>query len=136
MVGTTFLIENFSSANSVGGLQEGQKIGNFYAHNQLYILSTKAEADAYNLKVHDTYVTKTAVGGGNPEGKKFAGDAVFEDTDNNGVIDSRDRKYMGNMFPTFVGGFNFDASYKGFSLTVRTDYSLGATIYNGNEVHL
>lgn len=114
----------------VGGLQEGQKIGNFYAHKQLYILSTQAEADAYNAKVHDTYVTKTAANGGNPEGKKFAGDAVFEDTDNNGIIDSRDRQYMGNMFPTFVGGFNFDTSYKGFSLTVRTDYSLGATIYN------
>ncbi|MEZ0182243.1 MULTISPECIES: TonB-dependent receptor [Flavobacterium] len=114
----------------VGGLQEGQKIGDFYAHKQLYILSTQAEADAYNLKVQDTYVTKTAANGGNPTGKKFAGDAVFEDTDNNGIIDSRDRQYMGNMFPTFVGGFNFDAAYKGFSLTVRTDYSLGATIYN------
>lgn len=128
--GTEIFDQNSGTYQYVGGLQEGQKIGNFYAHKQLYILSTQAEADAYNLKVRDTYVTKTAVGGGNPEGKKFAGDAVFEDTDNNGVIDSRDRKYMGNMFPTFVGGFNFDASYKGFSLTVRTDYSIGATIYN------
>ncbi|MFH6995497.1 SusC/RagA family TonB-linked outer membrane protein [Flavobacterium sp. FlaQc-48] len=128
--GTEIFDQKSGSYQYVGGLQEGQKIGNFYAHNQLYILSTQAQADAYNLKVHDTYVTKTAAGGGNPEGKKFAGDAVFEDTDNNGIIDSRDRKYMGNMFPTFVGGFNFDATYKGFSLTVRTDYSLGATIYN------
>jgi len=128
--GTEIYDQKSGTYQYVGGLQEGQKIGNFYAHNQLYILSTQAEADAYNLKVHDTYVTKTAAAGGNPEGKKYAGDAVFEDTDNNGVIDSRDRKYMGNMFPTFVGGFNFDASYKGFSLTVRTDYSLGATIYN------
>lgn len=114
----------------VGGLQEGQKIGDFYAHKQLYILSTQAEADAYNLTTQDTYVGKTGASGGNPTGKKFAGDAVFLDADNNGVIDSRDRTYMGNMFPKFVGGFNFDAKYKGFSLTVRTDYSLGATIYN------
>ncbi|MFV5692027.1 SusC/RagA family TonB-linked outer membrane protein [Flavobacterium sp. LT1R49] len=114
----------------VGGLQEGQKIGDFYAHKQLSILSTQAEADAYNLTTQDNYVTKTAAAGGNPTGKKFAGDAVFLDADNNGVIDSRDRTFMGNMFPKFVGGFNFDASYKGFSLTVRTDYSLGATIYN------
>ena len=114
----------------VGGLQEGQKIGDFYAHKQLRILSTQAEADAYNLTTTDTYVTKTAAGGGNPTGKKFAGDAVFLDADANGVIDSRDRTYMGNMFPKFVGGFNFDCNYKGFSLTVRTDYSLGATIYN------
>lgn len=128
--GTEIYDQNSGTYQYVGGLQEGQKIGNFYAHKQLYVLSTQAEADAYNLKVHDTYVTKTAPNGGNPEGKKFAGDAVFEDTDNNGIIDSRDRKYMGNMFPTFVGGFNFDTSYKGFSLTVRTDYSLGATIYN------
>ncbi|WP_369765337.1 SusC/RagA family TonB-linked outer membrane protein [Flavobacterium sp. WC2429] len=114
----------------VGGLQEGQKIGDFYAHKQLYVLSTQAEADAYNLTTHDTYVGKTSGAGGNPTGKKFAGDAVFLDADNNGVIDSRDRTYMGNMFPKFVGGFNFDAKYKGFSLAVRTDYSLGATIYN------
>lgn len=114
----------------VGGLQEGHRIGDFYAHKQLYILSTTAEADAYNAKVHDTYVLKTGATGNNPTGKKFAGDAVFEDTDGNGVIDSRDRTYMGNMFPKFTGGFNFDASYKGFSLAVRTDYSLGATVYN------
>ena len=119
-----------SSYKYVGGLQEGQKIGDFYAHKQLYILSTQAEADAYNATTHDNYVTKTATAGGNPIGKKFAGDAVFLDADNNGIIDSRDRTFMGNMFPKFVGGFNFDAKYKGFSLAVRTDYSLGATIYN------
>jgi TonB-linked SusC/RagA family outer membrane protein len=111
----------------VGGLQEGQKIGDFYAHNQLYILPTQAAADAYNLKTHDNYVVQQA---GNPTGNKFAGDAVFEDLDGNNIIDSRDRKFMGNMFPKFVGGFNFNADYKGFALTVRTDYSLGSTIYN------
>lgn len=114
----------------VGGLQEGQKIGDFYAHKQLYILSTQAEADAYNLTTRDTYVTKTGATGGNPTGNKFAGDAVFLDADGNGIIDSRDRVHMGNMFPTLVGGFNLNADYKGFSFTVRTDYSLGATIYN------
>ncbi len=114
----------------VGGLQEGQKIGDFYAHNQLYILPTQAAADAYNLLVRDNYVSKTGLTGGNPTGNKFAGDAVFEDLDGNNIIDSRDRKFMGNMFPKFVGGFNFNADYKGFALTVRTDYSIGSTIYN------
>lgn len=111
----------------VGGLQEGGKIGDFYAHKQLYILPTQAAADAYNASNRDTYVGKSA---GNPNGLKYAGDAVFEDTDKNGIVDSRDRVYMGNMFPTLVGGFTLNASYKGFSLAVRTDYSLGATIYN------
>jgi TonB-linked SusC/RagA family outer membrane protein len=114
----------------VGGLQEGQKIGDFYAHNQLYILPTQAAADAYNLTTRDNYVGKTGATGGNPTGNKFAGDAVFLDADKNGIIDSKDRTFMGNMFPKFVGGFNFNADYKGFSLVVRTDYSLGATIYN------
>jgi TonB-linked SusC/RagA family outer membrane protein len=130
-IGGTEIWDTASGAYKfVGGLQEGQKIGDFYAHQQLSILSTQAQADAYNATTHDNYVTKTGATGGNPTGKKFAGDAVFLDADNNGIIDSRDRTFMGNMFPKFVGGFNFDASYKGFSLTVRTDYSLGATIYN------
>lgn len=128
--GTEIWDKSSGSYKYVGGLQEGNKIGDFYAHKQLYILSTQAEADAYNLLVHDNYVTKTGLTGGNPTGKKFAGDAVFEDTDNNGIIDSRDRTFMGNMFPKFTGGFNLNAEYKGFALAVRTDYSLGATIYN------
>jgi TonB-linked SusC/RagA family outer membrane protein len=128
--GTEIWDAGSKSYKFVGGLQEGQKIGDFYAHKQLYILSTQAAADDYNLKTKDTYVTKTGATGGNPTGKKFAGDAVFLDADANGVIDSKDRTYMGNMFPKFVGGFNFNADYKGFSLMVRTDYSLGATIYN------
>lgn len=119
-----------SSYKFVGGLQEGQKIGDFYAHQQLSILPTQAAADAYNLLVHDNYVSKTGATGGNPTGKKFAGDAVFLDADGNGIIDSKDRTFMGNMFPKFVGGFNFNADYKGFALTVRTDYSIGSTIYN------
>lgn len=131
--GTEIWDEASGSYKFVGGLQEGQKIGDFYAHNQLYILSTQAQADAYNLTTKDTYVTKSAGNGGNPDGKKFAGDAVFEDADKNGVIDSKDRRFMGNMFPKYVGGFNFNAEYKGFSLAVRTDYSLGATIYNENR---
>lgn len=114
----------------VGGLQEGQKIGDFYAHQQVKILATQAEADAYNAQYRDTYVSKTSATGGNPNGIKFPGDAIFEDTDGNKIIDSRDRKFMGNMFPKYVGGFNFDVAYKGFALNVRTDYSLGATIYN------
>lgn len=111
----------------VGGLQEGGKIGDFYAHRQLYILPTQAAADAYNASNRDVYVGK---GAGNPNGIKYPGDAVFEDTDKNGIVDSRDRVYMGNMFPKLVGGFTLNASYKAFSLAVRTDYSLGATIYN------
>ncbi|MGL5111332.1 MAG: SusC/RagA family TonB-linked outer membrane protein [Flavobacterium sp.] len=114
----------------VGGLQEGQKIGDFYAHKQLSILPTQAAADAYNASYKDTYVSKTAATGGNPNGIKLPGDAIFEDADGNKIIDSKDRRFMGNMFPKYVGGFNFDVSYKGFSLAVRTDYSLGATIYN------
>ena len=114
----------------VGGLQEGHQIGDMYAHKQLYILSTQAQADAYNATTKDAYVTKTAATGNNPNGIKYPGDAVFLDADGNGIVDSKDRVYMGNMFPKYVGGFNFNAGYKGLSLYVRTDYSLGATIYN------
>ena len=128
--GTQVWDEKTKSYVYVGGLQEGQRIGDFYAHKQIKILSTQAEADAYNAIYRDTYVTKTSATGGNPNGIKLPGDAIFEDTDGNKIIDSKDRKFMGNMFPKYVGGFNFDVSYKGFSLNVRTDYSLGATIYN------
>ena len=110
----------------VGGLQEGHQIGDMFAHKQLYVYKSDADAQAQGVP-KDTYVTKSA---NNPNQQKYGGDVAFLDADGNGIIDSKDRVYVGNIFPKYVGGFNFNASYKGFSVYVRADYSLGATIYN------
>src|SRR5690606_1061023 len=54
----------------------------------------------------------------------------WQDTDGNGIIDSRDQVFMGTEFPVWTGGFANTFAYKNFSLYVRMDYTTGHTIFN------
>lgn len=60
------------------------------------------------------------------------GDVRFVDTNNDGVIDSKDRVKLGSPYPKFTGGFSFNATYK----TNSGDFDLGTNIYfsYGNKV--
>ena len=103
-----------------GGTQEGGRIGDLFAYKQLGIYATDAEAKNAPTDMIVTVTDRT----------KFGGDVIWKDLDGNGLIDDRDREYMGNPYPTWTGGFTNFLSYKGFDLFVRTDYTLGHTIYN------
>lgn len=109
-----------------GGLQEGQRIGDLYGYRQKSIYATDEEAASGPI---DMLIPRT-------DKKKFGGDVNWEDVDNNGIIDSRDRVYLGNSIPRFNGGFNSEMSFKGISLNVRLDYTKGATVYNETAARL
>lgn len=59
-----------------------------------------------------------------------AGDARYNDRDNNGIIDGNDRTDLGNPFPWLTYGFNISASYKGFDLQAFFQGVYGNKIYN------
>jgi len=46
------------------------------------------------------------------------GDVKYSDTNNDGYVDERDRKEIGNSSPRLQYGFNFDLNYKGFNLSI------------------
>ncbi|ACU04846.1 SusC/RagA family TonB-linked outer membrane protein [Pedobacter heparinus] len=105
----------------LGGLQEGGRIGDYYAYKQASIYRTDAEAAAGPVDMLVVGTDKT----------KYGGDVNWEDVDGNGIIDERDRVYLGNQFPTLTGGFSNYFTYKNISLSVRMDYTAGHTIVNG-----
>lgn len=65
-----------------------------------------------------------------PDRTRYGGDVNWLDVDGNDVIDTRDRVYMGNIFPKWTGGFSNNVNYKGINLYLRMDYTTGHTIYN------
>lgn len=103
-----------------GGLQEGGRLGDMFAYQYLNVYATDEEAEGAPI---DLLVP------GNDK-SKFGGDVNWADLDKNDTIDSRDRVYAGNIFPKFTGGFHNTFTYKRLSLTVRTDFALGHTIYH------
>lgn len=109
---------------------EGYRIGDMYAFKQLSVYAT--DADAANAPV-DMSVPVDQVVPANGR-KKYGGDVEWLDSDANGIIDNRDMVYVGNMFPTWTGGFSNYLTYKNFNLNIRTDLTLGHTIYNYGRV--
>lgn len=133
----------------VGGYQEGQEPGLLVGYNFLGIYR-KAEDIPGNLVVET----------GNDKGKKMygpvawaalsgadqekniplqAGDAIWQDINGDGKIDSFDQVVIGNTTPHFTGGITSNLRYKGWNLSVRADYALGFWImdnstrwFNGN----
>lgn len=104
----------------LGGLQEGERLGEMFAYQHLGVYPTDEAAANGPLDL--------LVPGNNKS--KFGGDVRWADLDKNDTIDSRDRARVGNMFPKWTGGFTNTFNYKRLSLTVRTDFALGHTIYH------
>ena len=103
-----------------GGLQEGGQVGDLFGYQYLSVYATDAEAAEGPVDQLVAGADKT----------KFGGDVAWLDLDNNGEIDLRDRVKMGNIYPTWTGGFSTTAAYKGLGLYARFDYTTGHTIYN------
>ncbi|MFH5884957.1 SusC/RagA family TonB-linked outer membrane protein [Halalkalibaculum sp. DA3122] len=103
-----------------GGLQEGGRLGDMYAYKQLGIYATDEEAAQGPTDMLVAGTDKT----------KFGGDVKWLDKDGNGIIDTRDQVYAGNIYPNWTGGFSNTFTYNNLSLLVRTDFALGHTIYH------
>jgi TonB-linked SusC/RagA family outer membrane protein len=115
----------------VGGLQEGQPLGSMYGYKQVSIF--KDAADVAAIAGNRTDAVAGITGPNLPvgaNGRITAGDVNWQDVNGDNIIDSRDQVYLGNIYPKWTGGFNFNASYKGFGLYNRWDFALGHTIYN------
>ncbi len=97
--------------------REGLPIGAFYGYQIDGVFQNQAELDAYP---HDSQARP--------------GDLIVRDVNGDGRISLADRAYMGSPIPTFIYGFNLEASYKGFDINVDFQGQLGNKIFNGKEV--
>lgn len=113
----------------VGGLQEGQTLGDIFGFRQVSVFQSDAEI-AKNAG--NRWDAIAFIGGPSRPGtnKITAGDVNWLDVDKNDTIDSRDQVYLGNINPKITGGFSSTFSFMGFSLYTRFDFALGHTIYN------
>lgn len=121
-----------------GGLQEGQGIGDIYAFKQERIFrdwdDVKANANTRYDAIANLYGPGTWANMSTAEraGKKQIepGDVMWADLDNNGIINNLDQVKVGNILPSFTGGFSTNISWKNLSLGVRFDFAVGHTLYN------
>lgn len=102
-----------------GGLQEGGSLGEYYSHKQLGVYATDQAAESAPSDIYKRYPDVS-----------FGGDFIWDDIDDNGVINEKDMVYVGTEFPTLTGGFTNTFSYKNLMLSLRMDYTMGHTVFN------
>ena len=104
-------------------IQAGQPINFFYGFKTDGIFQTQADVDKHALQVP----------GNDPNNRTSPGDIRFKDLNNDGVIDDKDRTYLGNPNPTFIFALNNTFSYKGFDLSIFLQGIAGNKICNANR---
>jgi TonB-linked SusC/RagA family outer membrane protein len=132
-----------SYSNEVLSLPNGRILTQF--GNATYITEIGNDANLfYGLKTNGVYSSTTEAKSdglsrrlGNGELTAFAGgDIRFSDTNNDKIIDDKDRMVIGNPNPDFTGSITANLTYKRFSLQGLFAFSVGNELYNGVRYNL
>lgn len=103
--------------NSIIRLQEGQAVGSYYGYQVTGVFQTDAEATA----------------SGQNGGIAKAGWFKFADMDGNGVIDTRDKTFLGSPIPKGTYGFGINMNIYSFDVGIDFQGVFGNKIYNYNR---
>jgi TonB-linked SusC/RagA family outer membrane protein len=113
-------VVNYGGYNSM--IQAGNSVGAFYGYHALGVYASSADV-----------TVKNGVNNTNPF---QGGDIIFEDVNEDGVIDESDKKVIGNTNPDWYGGFFNVFSYRSFDLSVFVDFAVGNDVYNAQRAAL
>jgi TonB-linked SusC/RagA family outer membrane protein len=84
-------------------IREGEALGSYFGYKTDGLFQSYDEIAGSALPVGATV---------------HPGDVKYVDSDNNGVIDDKDRVVLGNAFPRYTFGFTYGIEYKGFDFSV------------------
>lgn len=68
-------------------------------------------------------------------GRYGEGDVAYKDLNGDGIIDTNDRKYLGNSTPRFTLGLEANLEYKGFGLYILGTAQIGAHKFLNNSYY-
>ncbi|MDF2193492.1 TonB-dependent receptor [Paraflavitalea sp. CAU 1676] len=118
-----------------GGKGEYQDISQVVTGAYLFRLQPGVSiGQFYGLKTIGVWTDKTILE--KPAGFQTGareGDRRYADLNNDGLLDDKDRTYLGSALPKYFGGFSSTISYKGLELATFFSYSVGNKIFDYYE---
>ena len=102
-------------------VQKGQPLGQFYGYKTKGVFASDEEAQAANLSAEMPNSDLIPFKGG---------DVIFEDVNNDHVINAKDRQVIGNPAPKLYGSFSTSVSWNGLTMDATMAFSYGNDIYN------
>lgn len=103
-------------------IRKGMSLGQWYGYQIEGIYSSQYEINEHGL----TEVLGQKIANVRP------GDYRFKDVNGDGKITSADLTLLGSGEPDFTGGITNTVSYKNLTLSVSTQFSYGAKVFNAN----
>lgn len=94
----------------------GQPVGYFFGYKSAGIFQNQAEIDAYQ----GAFI--------NGREKAQPGDVIWVDTNNDGVIDAKDRTNLGSPHPKITMGINFSAQWRMLDFSINGYAALGQKV--------
>ncbi|WP_428331245.1 SusC/RagA family TonB-linked outer membrane protein [Mucilaginibacter sp.] len=144
--GGNTIITNGAERSYLTSITEaGYPIGMFYGYKVKGIVTP---ADMANIAIDNTFynaATQSFPAGyklKGPARSSFStnplhvGDMYFQDTNGDGIINSKDAGIIGNPYPKFTYGFAVNASYKNFSISSSFNGSYGNQVLDGQDYYL
>lgn len=134
-----FIRSNWASTdlNNVNDfyMKVGGRVGDIYGYR------TDGYYSVDDFESYDAVSGKYILKGGVPNSAATVGNPnirpgflKLKDLTGDGIINADDREVIGNTLPKFQGGFGFDATYKGFDLSVFFNYQYGNDVYNTGKI--
>lgn len=102
---------------------QGEPLGVFWGFQTDGLYQTQAEID------NDPNLANDATG----RTQLQPGDLIYIDQNGDGIVNNDDRSKIGNPFPDFEYGLNFNASYKNFEVTLFFQGTVGNDIFNARR---
>ena len=105
---------------------EGMTLGEMWGYHIEGLFASDEDADIYAANIDDTSINGTVYGCVSPYDKLMAGDVIFADLNDDGVINSGsntvddpgDRYIMGNKLPRYLYSVRADAQWMGFDFNI------------------
>ena len=129
---TSLIDQTYQSGSTVTIITRtavGKPIGQFYGYK---VIGRFEKAADFYYKDKNGSVKPTALPEDMSIGKNsvWIGDYIFKDVNNDGVINEKDRTYLGNPEPKFTYGIGNTFSYGGFDLSIYLSGSYGNKVVN------
>jgi TonB-dependent starch-binding outer membrane protein SusC len=99
--------------------EEGQQISQFYGYVADGLFQNQTEVTSYTGQ-HGEILQPNAK----------PGDIRYKDLNHDGVLNEKDKRYIGNAFPDLMLGVNGHVSYKNFDLVANFYATFGNDIFN------
>lgn len=124
--GNTPIITGSTGLNSsISLIQAGYPVNVFYGYVADGLFQTQADVNSHAVQMPGT----------NPATSTAPGDIRFKDLNSDGIINDKDRTFLGNPNPKFTYSLNNTFSYKNFDLSIYFQGTYGNDIYNANRMY-